>query len=70
MLWAAVGIVGFIILLSSKSPWLSYAGATIAQLGAATPSPTILTWIGNNVAGDMKRGDSPYLKCRVRFSNA
>lgn len=58
LLFSAVGIAGFAILFSTSRPWVGYAGSVIGAIGAVVPVPVILAWVGNNCAGDLKRGES------------
>lgn len=53
----AVGIAGFAILLSTAHPWVAYVGSVIGAIGAVSPVPASLAWVGNNCAGDLKRGE-------------
>jgi hypothetical protein len=62
LFWTAVGIAGFAILVHESrsdgdSPWVSYAGAVVGAVGAVAPVPASLAWAGNNMAGDLKRGE-------------
>lgn len=62
LFWTAFGIAGFAILVNRSSveggsPWVAYAGAVIGAVGAVAPVPASLAWVGNNVAGDLKRGE-------------
>lgn len=57
LFWTAIGIVGFAILFSTEHPWVAYAGSVIGAIGAVSPVPASLAWVGNNTAGDLKRGE-------------
>ncbi|KAI5118141.1 hypothetical protein M0805_001740 [Coniferiporia weirii] len=55
LFWTAFGIAGFAILFSTSAPWVGYAGSVIGAIGAVSPVPASLAWVGNNCAGDLKR---------------
>lgn len=52
---SAIGIIGYIILLSQKRPWISYVGTIFAAAGIYPGAAIILSWPANNVSGQTKR---------------
>ncbi|KAK6215337.1 major facilitator superfamily transporter [Colletotrichum tabaci] len=51
-----VGITGFIMLLSSQSNGVKYAGCFFAASGIYPNVPQGVAWNGNNIGGSVKRG--------------
>ncbi|KAF8252812.1 MFS general substrate transporter [Wilcoxina mikolae CBS 423.85] len=51
-----LGILGFSILIGSRSPALSYAAVFLAALGIYPCIPNTITWVSNNTEGVYKRG--------------
>ncbi|TQN70360.1 putative transporter, partial [Colletotrichum shisoi] len=51
-----VGIAGFIMLLSSQSNGVKYAGCFFAASGIYPNVPQGVAWNGNNIGGSVKRG--------------
>ncbi|KAF6804089.1 high-affinity nicotinic acid transporter [Colletotrichum sojae] len=54
--FCAVGIAGFIMLLSSNSNGVKYAGCFFAASGIYPNVPQGVAWNGNNIGGSVKRG--------------
>ena len=52
---SALAIVGYIILLTSHQPGLSYAGTIIAAGGLFPATAIVLSWPATNVSGQTKR---------------
>ena len=52
---SAVGIVGYIVLLTSHRPGVSYVGTIILAAGIFPGGPLIFGWPANNVSGQTKR---------------
>jgi hypothetical protein len=52
---SALAIVGYIILLTSHQPVLSYAGTIIAAGGLFPATAIVLSWPATNVSGQTKR---------------
>jgi hypothetical protein len=48
--------LGFIILIASRMPHLSYAGTFFAAIGVYSTVANNITWLNNNVEGVYKRG--------------
>ncbi|KAK2836832.1 hypothetical protein FQN49_006680 [Arthroderma sp. PD_2] len=53
-----LGIVGFSMLLGSKSPQIQYAGTFLGALGIYPPIANTISWASNNTEGVYKRGVS------------
>ncbi|KAF7560340.1 hypothetical protein G7046_g3806 [Stylonectria norvegica] len=56
LLFAPIGMVGFIMLISSSKPGVQYAGTFLGALGIYPCIPITITWVANNVEGVYKRG--------------
>ncbi|KXT10750.1 hypothetical protein AC579_6847 [Pseudocercospora musae] len=56
MVISSIGIVGFIMLLSSSDPQVQYAGTFLGAMGIYPTIPNNLCWAANNVEGGYKRG--------------
>ena len=52
---SAGAIIGYILLISSTSPGVSYAGAIIVAAGVFPSGAVVLGWPANNVSGQTKR---------------
>jgi len=52
---AVFGITGFAVIMNTTKPWVGYGGAVLGAIGGVVPISSSLAWIGNNVAGDVKR---------------
>lgn len=50
-----IGIVGFILLLSSSNPKIQYAGTFLGAAGIYPTIPNTLSWVNNNTEGSLKR---------------
>lgn len=55
MATSALGIIGYIILLSAPSPGSSYVGIIFAAAGIYPSTAITLSWPANNVSGQTKR---------------
>ncbi|KAG6143693.1 hypothetical protein E4U12_000729 [Claviceps purpurea] len=53
---AVVAAVGFVMLISSTSPGVQYAGTFLGTMGIYSSIPLIIAWVSNNVEGVYKRG--------------
>ena len=52
-----IAIVGYIMLISANhQPGVSYAGTFFAALGVFPTIPCSISWVGNNMGGELKRG--------------
>ena len=51
----AVGIVGYVILLTSRWPAVSYAGTIVVAAGVFPAITVVLSWPANNISGQTKR---------------
>ncbi|KAG5966053.1 hypothetical protein E4U58_002621 [Claviceps cyperi] len=54
--FAVVAAVGFVMLISSTSPAVQYAGTFLGAMGIYPPIPLTIVWVSNNVEGVYKRG--------------
>jgi len=52
---AAVAIVGYLVLLTANKPGAQYVGVHLATAGVYTGNALVLSWPGENVAGQTKR---------------
>ncbi|KAL0961157.1 hypothetical protein HGRIS_006129 [Hohenbuehelia grisea] len=52
---AAIAIIGYIILLTAKTPGAQYVGVHFAAAGVYTGNALLLSWPGENVSGQTKR---------------
>ncbi|KPM46401.1 hypothetical protein AK830_g102 [Neonectria ditissima] len=55
MVTVSVGILGFIMLLSSSNPRVQYAGCFLGSAGIYPTIPNTLSWVVNNTEGSLKR---------------
>jgi len=62
---SAVAIVGYIILLTSRWPGLSYAGTIVVAAGIFPGGPIILGWPANNVSGQTKRATANAMQIAI-----
>jgi hypothetical protein len=53
---AALGITGFVMLISTPNPHVQYAGTFLAAMGIYPTIPNITAWVANNIEGVYKRG--------------
>ena len=53
---AAIGVLGFSMLLGSRNATLSYVAMFLAAMGIYPGIPNTVTWVANNVEGVYKRG--------------
>jgi len=63
----AVGMVGYIILIASRTPALSYFAVYLAASGIYPLLPNTIAWFSNNVEGSYKRSVS--LAMIISFGN-
>jgi hypothetical protein len=56
LILAPIGIVGFIMLISTTKPAVQYAGTFLGAIGIYATIPVIIAWIANNTEGVYKRG--------------
>lgn len=52
---AAIAIIGYIVLLTATKPGAQYVGVHLAATGVYTGNALVLSWPGENVAGQTKR---------------
>jgi hypothetical protein len=52
---SAIGVVGYIMLLTSRWPGMSYAGTIVVSAGVFPVGPIVVGWPANNVSGQTKR---------------
>ncbi|KAJ3481682.1 hypothetical protein NLI96_g7499 [Meripilus lineatus] len=62
-----IGAAGYIILIASRSPALSYFGVYLAACGIYPNIPNTIAWVSNNVEGTYKR--SVTLAMVISFGN-
>ena len=62
---STVALVGYIILISSHWPGLSYAGTIIVTAGMFPSTAIIVSWPANNVSGQTKRATASALQISV-----
>lgn len=51
-----IGIIGFAMLLSGKSPAVQYVGTFLGAMGIYPTIPNTISWVANNSEGAYKRG--------------
>lgn len=51
-----IGVVGFAMLLSGKSPAVQYVGTFLGAMGIYPTIPNTISWVANNSEGAYKRG--------------
>jgi len=56
IVFSTIAIIGYIVLISTTTSGAGYAGAMIAALGIFPTIPCLISWVGNNVGGDLKKG--------------
>ncbi|KAI5295725.1 hypothetical protein KEM55_006087 [Ascosphaera atra] len=56
MVFALIGIAGFVMLLASQKPHVKYAGTFLGALGIYPCISNTIAWSSNNVEGTYKRG--------------
>jgi hypothetical protein len=52
----ALGIIGFVMLVSTSNPHVQYVGTFLAASGIYPLVPMGVAWNGNNIGGSLKRG--------------
>ncbi|THH26980.1 hypothetical protein EUX98_g7204 [Antrodiella citrinella] len=62
-----IGAAGYIILIASRTPGLSYFGVYLAACGIYPNIPNTIAWVSNNVEGSYKR--SVTLAMVISFGN-
>ena len=62
---SAVGIVGYIMLLTSRWPGVSYAGTVVAVTGIFPAGAIVLSWPANNVSGQTKRATAHAMQISI-----
>ena len=62
---STVALIGYIILISSRWPGLSYAGTIIVTAGMFPSTAVIVSWPANNVSGQTKRATASALQISV-----
>ncbi|KAI0079386.1 MFS general substrate transporter [Panus rudis PR-1116 ss-1] len=67
IIMSCVGLAGYIILIVSRSPGLSYFGVYLAACGIYPNIPNTIAWVSNNVEGSYKR--SVTLGMVISFGN-
>jgi hypothetical protein len=56
LILAPIGIVGFLMLITTTKPAVQYAGTFLGAIGIYATIPIIIAWIANNTEGVYKRG--------------
>ena len=56
MFSATIGIIGFVMLISSNNVHVKYGGTFLGAMGIYPTVANTLTWASNNVEGSLKRG--------------
>ena len=51
-----IGVIGFAMLLSGKSPAVQYVGTFLGAMGIYPTIPNTISWVANNSEGAYKRG--------------
>jgi len=62
---SALGIVGYIILITSHRTGVSYAGTIIAASGIYSATAIVLSWPANNVSGQTKRATANAMQLSI-----
>ena len=62
---STVALIGYIILISSRWPGLSYAGTIVVTAGMFPSTAVIVSWPANNVSGQTKRATASALQISV-----
>ena len=62
---SAVAIVGYIMLLTSRWPGMSYAGTIVAAAGIFPAAAIVLSWPANNVSGHTKRATANAMQISI-----
>ena len=62
---SAVAIIGYIMLITSRWPGLSYAGTILAVGGMFSSTAIIVSWPATNISGQMKRATASALQISV-----
>ena len=50
-----MAIVGYAMLIATKTPAIQYAGSIVVAAGLLPSVTTLLAWVGGNFAGEVKR---------------
>ena len=62
---SALGIVGFVILITGNRPMVSYGGTVLAVSGVLSASAVAVSWPANNVSGQTKRAVAGALQLSI-----
>ena len=62
---SAVGIIGYIMLLTSRWPGMSYAGTIVVAAGVFPGGPLLLGWPANNISGQTKRATGTAMQIAI-----
>ena len=62
---ASLAIIGYIILLSSTKPSVSYVGTIFAAAGIYPATAIVLSWPANNVSGQTKRATANAMQISI-----
>lgn len=62
---STVALIGYIMLISSRSAGLSYTGTILAVAGMFPATAIIVSWPANNVSGQTKRATASALQISV-----
>jgi predicted MFS family arabinose efflux permease len=62
---SALAIVGYVILITSHQPGLSYAGTILAAGGIYSAIAVVLSWPANNVSGQTKRATATAMQISI-----
>ena len=62
---SVVAIIGYIVLLTSRWPGMSYAGTIVATAGIFPAVAVVLSWPANNVSGQTKRATTSAMQISI-----
>ncbi|KAF9647256.1 MFS general substrate transporter [Thelephora ganbajun] len=62
---STVGIIGYIVLITSRWPGVSYAGTIITAAGIFPAGAIVLSWPANNVSGQTKRATANAMQISI-----
>ena len=62
---SAASVVGYIILLTSRWPGMSYAGTVVVAAGIFSATAIVLSWPANNVSGQTKRATAGAIQISI-----
>ena len=62
---SALAVVGYVVLLASRTPGLSYVGTILAAAGIYPATALVLAWPANNVSGQTKRATANAMQISI-----